>query len=118
MEDIVLDDSLLTGYLNNLGKVTVSKMLELYMQQSELYLADIGKALESSSQSLWQEHCHKMKGAAGSVGLKALHIFLVNIEKSVAPRAEKKVMLANLTTLNAQGVRCFKHWLVVASGEK
>jgi HPt (histidine-containing phosphotransfer) domain-containing protein len=110
MGDLVLDETLLLGYFDSLGGDIVDQMIVLYEQQSKIYLEEIRQAIEINTQVSWQESCHKMKGAAGSVGLKELHSFLVSIEKSTADMTEKKVFLTQLSALNTQGVFAFKAW--------
>lgn len=110
-ENNQLDISLLQGYLDNLGKDVVQQMLDLYVQQSVVYLQDINSALQEESQVNWQESCHKMKGATGSVGLIAVHSHLVTIEKSTAPWPEKALALKELTDLNEQAKSAFTDWL-------
>ncbi|MGL1957745.1 MAG: Hpt domain-containing protein [Colwellia sp.] len=110
-----LDTVLLTDYVASLGKTVVEQMLNLYIQQSALYLSDIEKAQVMDSSPLWQEHCHKMKGAAGSVGLKSLHAHLQKIEKTTATKLEKRALFEALKTLNKEAVLAFTHWLVTKS---
>lgn len=110
-----LDTILLTDYVTSLGKAVVEQMLNLYTQQSALYLSDIEKAQVIDSSPLWQEHCHKMKGAAGSVGLKFLHAHLQEIEKTTAKKLEKRALFEALETLNKEAVLVFTHWLVTKS---
>jgi HPt (histidine-containing phosphotransfer) domain-containing protein len=90
-------------------------MITLYQQQSSIYLQDISGAVEVNSQPLWQEHCHKMKGAAGSVGLITLHAMLVEIEKSTASTADKKQYLAKLVQENKVAIQVFYDWLAKQS---
>lgn len=111
MDLSVLDEALLTSYVNDLNKDIVKQMIELYTQQSTIYFNDINSAVVAQSNSLWQEHCHKMKGAAGSVGLKDLHAYLVEVEKSEARSAEKLTILANISQLNISGITAFNFWL-------
>ncbi len=106
-----LDVSLLDGYLDSLGQDIVQQMLDLYIQQSVTYIVDIADSAEQESQELWQERCHKMKGAAGSVGLLLVHAKLVEIEKSVEPWPEKVTALADLVSINEQAIAMFKAWL-------
>ena len=106
-----LDEALIAGYISNLGKEIVDKMIALYQQQSALYLQDISKAQQENSQLLWQEHCHKMKGAAGSVGLIALHAMLVNIEKSTEAHEIKHQYVKALLQENEESVAAFHCWL-------
>lgn len=110
-ENNQLDINLLQGYLDNLGVAIVQKMLDLYIQQSKLYLEAISLAVEQESQSNWQDSCHKMKGAAGSVGLLVVHQQLVGLEKSTELWANKKVSISELTALNYQATLAFEQWL-------
>ena len=114
MSKALLDEELLLGYLNNLGKDIVRQMIDLYTQQSKIYLDDINLAIAEQSTPLWHEHCHKMKGAAGSVGLKALHSYLVKIEKADVLSEEKLLMLRELIKLNNSGIAAFISWLNAA----
>ena len=84
-----LDVQLLADYIDNLGKDIVQQMLDLYIQQSDVYLQDIEQAITDESQTLWQDYCHKMKGATGSVGLVGVHALLVSCEKSTESWAKK-----------------------------
>ena len=63
-----LDIDLLKGYLDNLGREVVQQMLDLYTQQSTLYLSDIQSTLETQDESEWRDKCHKMKGAGRQCG--------------------------------------------------
>lgn len=105
--NLTIDQVLIDDYLDNLGKTVVAKMLSMYEVQSKIYLSDIEKAIEVGEQNLWQERCHKMKGAAGSVGMKKVHAFLVAIEKSSAPLSEKNDFFTELTSLNEEAIDAF-----------
>jgi len=106
-----LDFNLLQDYLDNLGKDIVQQMLDLYVQQSELYLVNIQENSPVANQDAWQEACHKMKGAAGSVGLLMVHQSLASIEKSTAVANEKMVYVQELISLNNKATSDFKQWL-------
>jgi len=108
---IQLDYDLLEGYLQSLGIDIVIKMFALYNQQVVIYLVDIEKSLQCNSAELWQEYCHKMKGAAGSVGLKSVHARLVLMEKTTANKTEKAQQLAELKDHNQQALANFNAWL-------
>lgn len=110
-ENKQVDTNLVQGYLDNLGVAIVQKMLDLYIQQSTLYLQNISSAVEMQSQSHWQESCHKMKGAAGSVGLLLVHQELVGLEKSTASWDVKATAIVELTKLNSQAKIAFQLWL-------
>lgn len=106
-DDLTIDLVLIDDYLENLGVSIVAKMLAMYEVQSEVYLNDIELALGSEEQSLWQERCHKMKGAAGSVGMKKVHAHLVAIEKSAAPVSQKSEFIVKLKALNKEAINAF-----------
>lgn len=108
---IQLDQDLLDDYVQSLGLEVINKMLVLYRQQVAIYLVEIEKALQSNNEKLWQEHCHKMKGAAGSVGLKSLHAKLALMEKTSADITEKAQQLAELKDHNQQALVHFTVWL-------
>lgn len=110
-ESKVIDSELLQGYVDNLGVEVVQQMLDLYRQQSAVYIEEIGEALSNESQEEWQERCHKMKGAAGSVGLLSVHSKLVAIEKSTDSWSSKQIFLQELSDENQSSIDIFEQWL-------
>ena len=106
-----LDLNLLQGYIDNLGQSIVQQMLDLYIGQSAIYLGEITETVAADKQKLWQESCHKMKGAAGSVGLLLVHKKLAAIEKSDEAEATKLAYLAELNELNTTAYNEFSAWL-------
>lgn len=106
-----LDDVLIQGYVNDLGIQIVQKMLDLYTQQSIIYLEEINKAVNDKSQQGWTTSCHKMKGAAGSVGLVTVFNYLVKIEKSVEPWQQKTTNYVELFDLNDRGILSLTEYL-------
>jgi len=106
-----IDQTLIQGYLDNLGKQVVQQMLDLYIQQSVVYIDDINGSLDTKVQEQWHERCHKMKGAAGSVGLTEVHALLVSIEKSTENWETKRAHISRLTNLNSEAISQFKQWL-------
>lgn len=109
------DQALIQGYLENLGVSVVERMLDLYIQQSAIYLQEIEQAIATESQDDWQERCHKMKGAAASVGLMNIHAFMADIEKSTLPWAEKDQLIEQVSELNVEAIERFKTWLAKVS---
>lgn len=107
----MLDTALLEHYQQSLGIEVIKKMLALYEQQSAEYIADIKVQLAAKSKDGWGKACHKMKGAAGSVGLQATHKHLASIEKSDAQWPEKENYFTELLSLNESGIAEFKHWI-------
>ena len=106
-----LDYELLQGYLDSMGKQIVEKMFALYCQQVDIYLSDIGNAQCNNSSIAWQENCHKMKGAAASVGMINLHSQLKGLEHTTALQEEKAIMLADLKASNTEAISAFTIWL-------
>jgi len=106
-----LDHALLDSYVQTLGKAVIEQMFMLYCQQSLIYLLNIEESLLSDDTELWREHCHKMKGAAGSVGLKALHARLTYMESSSECVNKKAQQLAELRVHNKQVMDDFEYWL-------
>jgi len=106
-----LDLALLQSYFDLMGREMLERMSVLYKQQATIYLLDIAKAQLTDSRDSWQEHCHKMKGAAASAGLKGVHYLLVSLEKTTAAQAEKGLLLAKLTQKNEQAIAAFDDWL-------
>ncbi|WP_245560599.1 Hpt domain-containing protein [Colwellia piezophila] len=106
-----LDTELLQGYLDSLGKNIVEQMFALYCQQVDIYLKDIENAQQHNSIVDWQAHCHKMKGAAASVGMCQLYEQLKVLEHTDAQQHEKVILLTELKVANQQGISAFKRWL-------
>jgi HPt (histidine-containing phosphotransfer) domain-containing protein len=88
-------------------------MLDLYIQQSQVYLSEIETAITLADQAMWQEQCHKMKGSAASAGLSQVHQDLIDIEKSTEDWSIKSGRLKALTVLNQQAIDVFKQWLSI-----
>ncbi len=110
-----LDVFLLQSYIDSIGKNIVEQMFTLYKQQATIYLSDIKKAQLANSTVLWQEHCHKMKGASASVGLTRLHALLVSLEKTSVQPAEKATLLSKLEQENEQAIGAFQQWLTAVN---
>jgi len=111
VESIQLDKDLLSDYVQRLGHDVVKQMFDLYTQQVALYINDIESSVLCDNSQLWQEHCHKMKGAAGSVGLKSLHLRLKDMEKTTISASGKAQQLAELKDHNKQAITVFNNWL-------
>ena len=106
-----LDLALLEGYLEALDIDVLRQMLDLYQQQSQLYLSEIDGAIVNMDQKDWQEQCHKMKGSAASAGLVQVYAKLVVIEKSTDDVTIKQGYLHELTMLNTEAIDALQHWL-------
>lgn len=111
MELKQLDTELLSGYIQSLGIEVIKQMFALYSQQVIIYLNNIEDSVNCDDDQLWQEHCHKMKGAAGSVGLKSLHARLKSMENVILNTSNKAHQLAELKVHNKQAMSDFDDWL-------
>jgi HPt (histidine-containing phosphotransfer) domain-containing protein len=108
---VQLNHDLLNDYVQGLGVAVVNKMIALYCEQVVIYLVDIENSLQCNDAALWQEHCHKMKGAAGSVGLQSVHAQLALMEKTAAGITEKAQQLAELKEHNKNALDNVNGWL-------
>jgi HPt (histidine-containing phosphotransfer) domain-containing protein len=107
-----IDLALINGYLEALDLAVIKQMLDLYIQQSELYLIAINSAIVANDQKAWQEQCHKMKGSAASAGLSQVHQKLIVLEKSTEDCQTKTQHLQALKLLNQQAITAFRQWLI------
>lgn len=103
----MLNKELLGSYLSQLSKDIIAQMLQLYIGQSEQYLADIESAAQQQNQELWQQNCHKMKGAASSVGFLKLQQRLAELEH----QSMDCTVLQELSELNSKSISEFELWL-------
>lgn len=110
-ENQLLDFELLNDYKSNLGIDVLQQMLDLYIGQSEKYLADIAQAATITDNALWHEKCHKMKGAASSSGMLEVRQYLLEIEHSSEAQEVKQNYAVKLGHINEQAVAAFKVWL-------
>ena len=106
----MLDTNLLKGYLEQLPKSVVEQMLALYVEQAQQYLLDIKTAAEQENQELWRQHCHKMKGAASSVGMTELQRQLAQAEHETNTELFGG-KIAIFEQLNSEGIAQFETWL-------
>jgi HPt (histidine-containing phosphotransfer) domain-containing protein len=106
-----LDLTLINGYLEALDVDVLQQMLDLYVQQSQVYLSEIDETIAREDQKQWQEHCHKMKGSAASAGLSQVHEKLIAIEKSTDAWSMKVEHLNVLKLMTQQAIDAFKQWL-------
>lgn len=108
---ILLDIELLNDYKLSLGLDIVKEMFDLYIEQSEVYLTDIKLAASAEDNTIWHEKCHKMKGAASSVGFVALRALLVTIERSQETQTVKQGYFNDLQQANRDAIQASRLWL-------
>ncbi len=106
-----LDITLLQSYIDSLGKSIVEKMIALYTQQATAYLSDIELALTSKLKAPWQQHCHKMKGAAASVGMLGVSEKLAQLETMDVNNINDSAVIEEVRHINEQAIHAFNTWL-------
>jgi HPt (histidine-containing phosphotransfer) domain-containing protein len=114
MSQPMFDMTLLNDYMDNLGGEIVFDMVELFIQQSTVYIKEIeltATSTSSDAQLEWKEACHKMKGSAGSMGLKTLHALLVSSEKFAGNSEEKTQLVAEINQLNDECIVALRAWI-------
>jgi len=114
MSQPMLNMTLLNDYMDNLGGEIVFDMVELFIQQSTIYIKEIEQTINSSSgdaQLEWKEACHKMKGSAGSMGLKRLHGLLASSQEFTGSNDEKSKLLAEIQQLTDECIAALREWI-------
>jgi len=114
MNKPMLDMTLLNDYMDNLGGEIVFDMVGLFIQQSTLYVKEIEQTINSTSddaQLEWKEACHKMKGSAGSMGLKRLHGLLASSQTFTGNSDDKFTRLAEIKQLNDECIVALREWI-------
>ena len=107
----ILNIGLIDDYKQSLGVEIIRQMLDLYIAQSAIYLEEIRSAASSSDHLLWHDKCHKMKGAASSIGFIVLRELLLSIEHSDAGEQVKLDYCAQLNQLNIEAITAFEAWI-------
>lgn len=70
--DQVLELDILEQYTQAIGGQALMGSVDLFAQQFPQYLAELTSAFDAQDYKLTAEHGHKMKGAAGAIGLARL----------------------------------------------
>ncbi|PYE33225.1 Hpt protein [Idiomarina fontislapidosi] len=91
----VLDTELLTQYYESLGKEGLMLSLETFDSVIKDYASVLQTAVDSEDEEAVRSQAHKIKGACRSVGLKALAVYMENIEKHQWNWAQAEQWLLN-----------------------
>mgnify|MGYP000238772427 CR=1 FL=1 len=110
-----LDIELLIDYLESLGQPVVNEMINLYKKQVVIYIEEIENSLEGGSVHSWKDCCHKMKGAAGSLGLISLHSRLKLMENTTENINSKRHQLNDLKSHNDLAISELNDWFASCS---
>jgi HPt (histidine-containing phosphotransfer) domain-containing protein len=126
----ILNTDLIQGYKERLKPEVLTKMITLYAQQSSLYFNDIEEALAAlpntqndsishlavnkeeelaliEKYEAWKSACHKMKGAAASIGLLSVYEFAKEMEHMEGGKDEKIAMFFQLKQSNKDCIEAY-----------
>lgn len=111
-KDALLDLSLLQDYKDNLGIELLKEMLALYEEKVIIYLDEIKEAISRKDDQKWYDKCHKMKGAASSMGFLCLTKHLKEIEHAISDSETRTEYYQTIILLNENVIIAFKCWLI------
>lgn len=84
--DQILELDILEQYTQAIGGQALLGSVDLFAQQYPQYLAELRAAYNSGDYKLTAEHGHKMKGAAGAIGLARLSHWAQLLQQADAPQ--------------------------------
>lgn len=84
----VLDEQTLKDYLETLGASAFKQSIELFEQLLPGYLSKMVESVVVRNLEEFQSSAHKLKGAAGSVGLELIQLRAKEFEKTEEPKWE------------------------------
>lgn len=106
-----LELTIISQYREMLGLDVFEQTLELYTEQSDIYLNKLQKTIELEDYALWKDNCHVLKSASGNTGLKLVHKKVSDLEYSDKPFTELAKELDGLIELNQISIKELKKWL-------
>lgn len=106
-----LELSIISQYREMLGLEVFEQTLDLYIEQSGLYLDKLQKVIEIEDYAQWKDDCHVLKSASGNTGLKQVHAKVSELEYSEKPFTELAKELESLIELNNISIVELKKWL-------
>ncbi|AEY00540.1 aerobic respiration control sensor protein ArcB [Oceanimonas sp. GK1] len=109
----VLDTVFLQDYVDTVGAAALLSSVDLLASMAEGYLGRLNDVTAERRQQEIVEEAHKIKGAAGSVGLKRVQLLAQQIQSPELPdwwqRLDDRV--AELNRLLAPDLAELRHWL-------
>ncbi|WNC71653.1 Hpt domain-containing protein [Thalassotalea psychrophila] len=106
-----LDKELIKQYMDVLGSEVFNQTVDLYIEQSEIYLNQLRDAIKNQDYTLWQESCHILKSASGNTGLKQVFAKAGNAEYSKQEFVLLAKDLDELQELNKISIEQIQKWL-------
>ncbi|WP_185962620.1 Hpt domain-containing protein [Thalassomonas sp. M1454] len=107
----LLDLEIAGQYKDVLGIEVFSETVDLYVEQSQLYIDKLKQAVAEQNYANWQESCHILKSASGNTGLKQVFNQVKELEYSKDDFAVLSVALEKLESLNKESIQAIKKWL-------
>ncbi|TKB54756.1 Hpt domain-containing protein [Ferrimonas aestuarii] len=86
--EATLDIATLEAYCSAIGASTLLKSVVMFEQMAPEYLQTMAAAIKSGDKPLLCSEAHKLKGAAGSVGLKRIQEFSQLLQHGDQPEWE------------------------------
>ena len=84
-DDTIIDSSIVLNDMKILGKEKMREIGQLFTEVSSVAIQDFSAAKTNKDNLHMTQLAHKLKGAAGSLGLKALHSLCLEIEIAEKP---------------------------------
>ena len=109
----VLDMGFLTDYADMVGKEVLVGAVELFEQMMPQYLNELDARLEIQDREGVTSEAHKIKSAAGAIGLKRLHQLAKLAQSAELAEWEAKIgdWIAELHRHYPQDLAALKRWL-------
>lgn len=107
----ILDEVIINQYRDVLGAEVFNQSVNLYVEQSDIYLKQLNSAVTQKDYQQWQSGCHILKSASGNTGLKQVFTLVSNIEYSKDSFTELAKQLSQLEQLNNHSIEVLKKWL-------
>ena len=107
----ILDKELIKQYMDALGNEVFNQTVDLYIEQSKIYLNQLSNAISTKDYSLWQESCHILKSASGNTGLKQVFTKAGDVEYSRQDFEQLAKDLDELHEINNVSIVQIQKWL-------
>ncbi|MBL1379000.1 aerobic respiration two-component sensor histidine kinase ArcB [Zobellella iuensis] len=113
VDDGVLDRIFLDDYVATVGALALLSSVDLLEQMADGYLARLNQFMAQKQQEGIVDEAHKIKGAAGSVGLKRIQLLAQRIQSPELPDWWEQVeaWAAELNRRLPADLATLRHWL-------
>ena len=107
----LLDLEIAGQYKDVLGVEVFGETVDLYVEQSHLYLDKLKQAVVEKNYLNWQDSCHILKSASGNTGLQQVFLKLKELEYAKDDFEQLSKALEELELLNLQSIAAIQKWL-------